>query len=146
MEDDAVIVQTAIGTVQIIGSRYDFRSAKERQDRMEELIQKLAVTSNVERKILLLHNPSDYQYVPANAGNLLVLSGHYHGGQLGLISFGLNTTILSLLCWLFQLFNKSEANIRKWTRPDHGVFQFKNDPTNRSRLYSHRGTGKLPFY
>ena len=53
----------------------------------------------------------------------LVLSGHTHGGQLGLVSLGLDWTVLSRTRW-----------------PDHGFFG-----RGRSRLYVHRGTGFYGF-
>ena len=53
----------------------------------------------------------------------LVLSGHTHGGQLGLLSMGLRWTVLSRTRW-----------------PDHGLF---GHGTN--RLYVHRGTGFYGF-
>ena len=53
----------------------------------------------------------------------LVLSGHTHGGQVGLVSFGRDWTVLSRTRW-----------------PDHGLFA-----RGRSRLYVHRGTGFYGF-
>jgi predicted MPP superfamily phosphohydrolase len=52
-----------------------------------------------------------------------VLSGHTHGGQVGLVSFGLDWTVLQRSRW-----------------PDHGLFA-----RGRSRLYVHRGTGFYGF-
>lgn len=68
-------------------------------------------------------------------------SGHHHGGQIALVSLGLNVSALSTASWLFTLFNKSERNIRKWTKPDHGLWQFANKPEHSALLYAHRGTG-----
>lgn len=53
----------------------------------------------------------------------LTLSGHTHGGQVGLVSLGLAWTILSL-----------------WRSPDHGLWG-----KGRNRLYVHRGTGHYGF-
>ena len=53
----------------------------------------------------------------------LTLSGHTHGGQLGLVSLGFDWTVLSRSRW-----------------PDHGLFGH-----SRGRLYVHRGTGFYGF-
>ena len=53
----------------------------------------------------------------------LTLSGHTHGGQLGLVSLGLDWTVLSRSRW-----------------PDHGLFGLGTN-----RLYVHRGTGFYGF-
>jgi uncharacterized protein len=53
----------------------------------------------------------------------LTLSGHTHGGQLGLVSFGLDWTVLKRSRW-----------------PDHGLFGH-----GANRLYVHRGTGFYGF-
>ena len=52
-----------------------------------------------------------------------MLSGHTHGGQVGLVSLGMDWTVLSRSRW-----------------PDHGLFA-----RGRSRLYVHRGTGFYGF-
>ncbi|MDX1650367.1 MAG: phosphodiesterase, partial [Myxococcota bacterium] len=53
----------------------------------------------------------------------LVLSGHTHGGQVGLLSLGVDWTVLRRSRW-----------------PDHGLFGLGT-----SRLYVHRGTGFYGF-
>ena len=53
----------------------------------------------------------------------LTLSGHTHGGQLGLVSLGLPWTVMSRTRW-----------------PDHGLFA-----RGAGRLYVHRGTGFYGF-
>ena len=55
----------------------------------------------------------------------LVLSGHTHGGQIGLVSLGLDWTVLAM---------------SKGRFPDHGLFGLGS-----SRLYVHRGTGFYGF-
>jgi predicted MPP superfamily phosphohydrolase len=54
----------------------------------------------------------------------LVLSGHTHGGQLGLLWLGLEHTIVSALTDV----------------PDHGLWS-----RGRDLLYVHRGTGHYGF-
>jgi predicted MPP superfamily phosphohydrolase len=54
----------------------------------------------------------------------LVLSGHTHGGQLGLVSLGAKWTAVSLLSKV----------------PDHGFWA-----RGRNRLYVHRASGHYGF-
>jgi hypothetical protein len=54
----------------------------------------------------------------------LVLSGHTHGGHLGLLSLGLPHTIVSAAT----------------SMPDHGLWA-----RGRDRIYVHRGTGHYGF-
>ena len=49
----------------------------------------------------------------------MVFSGHTHGGQIGLLSLGLNATVMCLI-----------------GSPDHGLWRH-----GRNRLYAHRGQG-----
>jgi predicted MPP superfamily phosphohydrolase len=70
----------------------------------------------------LLHDPGAFRFLPANAAEL-TLSGHTHGGQLGLVSLGLSWTIVAL----------SKC-------PDHGLWA-----RGAARLYVHRGTGHYGF-
>jgi predicted MPP superfamily phosphohydrolase len=74
-------------------------------------------------RVLLLHDPSAFIHVPDGEADL-VLSGHTHGGQVGLVSLGLSTTMLSV-------FTRS---------PDHGLWGLGSN-----RLYVHRGTGHYGF-
>ena len=71
---------------------------------------------------LLLHDPSAFKHVPENDVDL-TLSGHTHGGQVGLLSLGIDWTVLKRSRW-----------------PDHGLFA-----RGRSLLYVHRGTGFYGF-
>jgi predicted MPP superfamily phosphohydrolase len=73
--------------------------------------------------LLLLHDPGVFRHVPEGDADL-VLSGHTHGGQLGLVSLGLPWTLM-------RLFVKA---------PDHGLWARGSD-----RLYVHRGTGHYGF-
>lgn len=72
---------------------------------------------------MLLHDPSAFRHLPRDSTDL-VLSGHTHGGQIGLVSLGLPWTFLSLF-----------RNL-----PDHGLWSRGTD-----RLYVHRGTGHYGF-
>jgi predicted MPP superfamily phosphohydrolase len=73
-------------------------------------------------RLLLLHDPVGFHALPDDEVDL-VLSGHTHGGQVGLVSLGLDWTVLAPSRW-----------------PDHGLFA-----RGRSRLYVHRGTGFYGF-
>ena len=75
-------------------------------------------------RIVLLHDPGAFRHLPPGEGDL-VLSGHTHGGQVGLLSLGLPWTFL-------RLFGDKI--------PDHGFWARGTD-----RMYVHRGTGHYGF-
>ena len=74
-------------------------------------------------RLVLLHDPAAFGRMPLGEGDL-VLAGHTHGGQVGLVSFGLPWTFVSGLTKI----------------PDHGLWARGAD-----RLYVHRGTGHYGF-
>ena len=116
--DDEATADTSNGPVQILGADWVPRGHREHL---------LALCARFPRRaehlrLLLLHDPLAFVHVPDGAADL-VLSGHTHGGQLGLVSMGLAWTVLSRTRW-----------------PDHGLF---GHGTN--RLYVHRGTGFYGF-
>jgi predicted MPP superfamily phosphohydrolase len=74
-------------------------------------------------RIALLHDPGAFQHLPEGEADLVV-SGHTHGGQVGLLSLGLPWTMLRLFAKI----------------PDHGLWARGTD-----RLYVHRGTGHYGF-
>ncbi|MBW2363392.1 MAG: metallophosphoesterase [Deltaproteobacteria bacterium] len=116
--DEATVAQTEVGPVQIVGSDYH------RKDRREKLAELLDAhpRQDGQLRLLLLHDPLGFHDVPAGEVDL-TLSGHTHGGQVGLVSFGSDWTVLSRTRW-----------------PDHGLFGHGG-----SRLYVHRGTGFYGF-
>ncbi len=116
--DEEVRVATAVGPVQIVGADYVGRG---RDEHIPALLQGYPRRDG-ELRLLLLHDPLGFQYVPPGDVDL-TLSGHTHGGQVGLVSFGLDWTVLSRSRW-----------------PDHGLFA-----RGASRLYVHRGTGFYGF-
>ena len=111
--DELVSVDTAAGPVEILGIDWGSRPADvaSRHPRGGAL------------RLVLLHNPGAFRRLPDGAADL-VLSGHTHGGQLGLVTFGLPHTILSLF----------------GVMPDHGLWALGTN-----RLYVHRGTGHYGF-
>jgi predicted MPP superfamily phosphohydrolase len=117
--DEGCVHESALGPVQIIGADYT------RHDRRGHLAELLAAHPRLpgHLRLLMLHDPSAFHELPEDEHVDLVLSGHTHGGQVGLVSFGLDWTVLSRSRW-----------------PDHGLFA-----RGPSRLYVHRGTGFYGF-
>jgi predicted MPP superfamily phosphohydrolase len=116
--DDEARVETPVGSVQIVGADW-YRH--ERAERLQALLARFPRVPG-HLRLLLLHDPRNFHDVPKGDVDL-TLSGHTHGGQIGLVSLGLDWTVLSRSPW-----------------PDHGLFGH-----GRSRLYVHRGTGFYGF-
>jgi hypothetical protein len=117
--DEATEVDTPIGRVQILGFDFHFR---ERERFMADICARCPRPEGALR-IVLLHDPGAFGRLPDGEGDL-VLSGHTHGGQVGLVSFGLPWTMVSAMTKM----------------PDHGLWA-----RGRDRLYVHRGTGHYGF-
>ncbi|MFO0611954.1 MAG: metallophosphoesterase [Polyangiaceae bacterium] len=117
--DEAEVVETAAGPVQIVGIDFHFRDRAART--------RAACAENPRRegalRLVLLHDPGAFKYVPDGDADL-VFSGHTHGGQLGLVSLGLAHTFVSAFTKI----------------PDHGLWAL-----GKNRLYVHRGTGHYGF-
>jgi predicted MPP superfamily phosphohydrolase len=118
LEDDEAVVDTACGPVQILGADWVRRG---RRAHLRALLERFPRRPGALR-LLLLHDPLAFRALPDDDVDL-VLSGHTHGGQVGLLSLGLDWTVLRRSRW-----------------PDHGLFG-----RGRSRLYVHRGTGFYGF-
>ncbi len=117
--DEAALVETDAGPVQIVGLDFAWR---ERAARMARACAEHPRVPGALR-LVLLHDPGAFDSLPEGEGDL-VLSGHTHGGQLGLLRLGLPHTIVSALTKI----------------PDHGFWGRGPD-----RLYVHRGTGHYGF-
>jgi predicted MPP superfamily phosphohydrolase len=117
--DDAAVVQTRLGPVQILGFDFVWR---DRAAHLQGVLERLPRPAGALR-LALLHDPGAFKHLPAGAADL-VFSGHTHGGQVGLVSVGLGWTVL-----------RSLSSI-----PDHGLWARGLD-----RLYVHRGTGHYGF-
>lgn len=117
--DDSREVLTTAGAVQIVGMDFVWR------DRKEHLARVCAEHPRVagHLRVVLLHDPGAFRHLPDGEADL-TLSGHTHGGQVGLVSLGLDWTMM-------RVFVKS---------PDHGFWARGSD-----RLYVHRGTGHYGF-
>jgi len=116
--DQEVVVDTRVGPVQILGADYVGRG---RREHLEDLLARHPRRPH-HLRLLLLHDPAGFRHVPDGAVDL-TLSGHTHGGQVGLVSFGFEWTVLRRSRW-----------------PDHGLFA-----RGANRLYVHRGTGFYGF-
>ena len=117
--DEVAQVDTPLGDVEIVGVDFVW---KKRKEHMDSVFQKLSHSRDAFR-LVLLHDPGGFKHVPNGACDL-VLSGHTHGGQVGLLSLGLKTTFLSLVSKI----------------PDHGLWGRGKD-----RLYVHRAQGVYGF-
>jgi predicted MPP superfamily phosphohydrolase len=118
--DDECTLETEAGPLQIVGPDFVWRDREAHLARVcKEHPRKPGMT-----RIILLHDPGAFKHLPEGEGDL-VLSGHTHGGQVGLLSLGLSWTFLRL----FGL-----------KLPDHGFWA-----RGRDRLYVHRGTGHYGF-
>ncbi len=118
--DDAEVVDTEHGRVQIVGIDHVWRDRKAYLERVCAAHPRVPGAL----RIVLLHDPGAFKHLPDGEGDL-VLSGHTHGGQVGLLSLGLTWTFLRL----FGL-----------KIPDHGFWARGAD-----RLWVHRGTGHYGF-
>jgi hypothetical protein len=116
--DDEALAETPVGPVQIVGADW-YRT--ERKQRLQALLARFPRRAD-HLRLLLLHDPRNFHDVPKGEVDL-TLSGHTHGGQVGLVSLGFDWTVLSRSPW-----------------PDHGLFGH-----GRGRLYVHRGTGFYGF-
>jgi predicted MPP superfamily phosphohydrolase len=116
--DDEALAETRVGPVQIVGADW---VSREREPHLRALLARFPRRPD-HLRILLLHDPLGFQHVPKGEADL-TLSGHTHGGQVGLVSLGLDWTVLSRSAW-----------------PDHGLFGHGSN-----RLYVHRGTGFYGF-
>lgn len=118
--DEACEVETPAGPVQIVGMDFTWR------DRATHLAKVCAAypRTSGSLRIVLLHDPGAFGSLPPGEGDL-VLAGHTHGGQIGLLSLGIPWTVV----------RSFGGRI-----PDQGLWARGTD-----RLYVHRGTGHYGF-
>eukprot|EP01065_Artemidia_motanka_P007093 TRINITY_DN13489_c0_g1_i1.p1 TRINITY_DN13489_c0_g1~~TRINITY_DN13489_c0_g1_i1.p1 ORF type:complete len:440 (+),score=83.47 TRINITY_DN13489_c0_g1_i1:85-1404(+) len=127
MKESAVASLPCGRQVQVIGSRFVFRGSTESQ--LTSLLERNPRPAGCCASLLLLHNPSHFVCLPRDNHVDLSLSGHYHGGQVGLLSLGINVTMLSMV-----------SKLSKKLLPDNGLWARGSD-----LCYSHRGTGLYGF-
>lgn len=117
--DESVTVTTRAGRVQIVGMDFHWR---DRERAMKGVLVDL-VRPDDGLRIVLLHDPGAFRHLQDGVADL-VLSGHTHGGHVGLVSFGFDWTAVRALAGL----------------PDHGAWGHRNN-----RLYVHRANGHYGF-
>ncbi len=130
--DRGVTVDTRVGRVQIVG--LDHRWGRRKPPRALVEVDTGGVERHAEvlrahprdegvARIVLLHDPSAIHALPESEADL-VLSGHTHGGHIGLVSLGLDWTVIGGIAGM----------------PDHGAWA-----RGRDRLYVHRASGHYGF-
>ncbi len=117
--DESELVETSVGPVRIVGLDHIWRG---RTERFTEIFEQLP-SEDSSLRIVLLHDPTAFGNLPRDCADL-VLSGHTHGGHLGLVSLGLNWTTIGGLMRI----------------PDHGLWS-----RGTCRLYVHRANGHYGF-
>jgi len=117
--DEMATAETRLGTIEVVGADFVWR---ERGQHLERLFERIGLRGERPR-LLMLHDPGAFQYVPDGAADL-TLAGHTHGGHVGLLSFGLSWTSIGAIAKM----------------PDHGLWS-----EGRNRLYVHRGTGHYGY-
>jgi predicted MPP superfamily phosphohydrolase len=117
--DESRELETPAGPVQIVGMDFVWRERKEHLARVAAAHPR----KPGHLRIVLLHDPGAFRHLPHGEADL-TLSGHTHGGQVGLVSLGLKWTLMRVFV----------------NAPDHGFWARGSD-----RLYVHRGTGHYGF-
>ena len=120
--DESVIVPTAAGPVEVVGLNHRWRRSAEH---LADVLGRPRPQHSGREipRIALLHDPLRFADCPEGTVDL-ALSGHTHGGQVGLVSLGLDWTVVSGLFGLV----------------DHGLWS-----RGRNHLYIHRGQGHYGF-
>lgn len=123
--DALASVTTPAGVVQIVGADFVWRNRGEHLAALATRFPREPAASDgtAPLRLWLLHDPGAFRHLPEGDADL-VLSGHTHGGQVGLVSLGLNGTFLSAVSSI----------------PDHGLWARGTD-----RLYVHRANGHYGF-
>ncbi len=117
--DEQITIRAGHALVDLLGFDFHFR---DRQARTENILAHFPRTPGALR-IVLLHDPGAFKHLPSGSADL-VLSGHTHGGHVGLQSLGAYWTVVNAIAKI----------------PDHGLW---GHGTN--RLWVHRGTGHYGF-
>ena len=120
--DDSVLVHTDAGPVEVVGLDHRWRASAAHLHGVLAQPRRQHDGADVPR-IALLHDPLRFTSTPEGSVDL-ALSGHTHGGQVGLISLGWDWTVVS---GLFRMV-------------DHGLWS-----RGRDHLYIHRGHGHYGF-
>lgn len=122
--DARTLVETPAGPVEVVGVDYRWWNRRRELDPLFAGWPRPRGPDGAPvPRILLLHDPGMFRFVPAGSADL-TLSGHTHGGHVGLWSLGLPWTAVGLLARI----------------PDHGPWQGPGGV-----LYVHRATGHYGF-
>ncbi len=123
--DEVARVPTSAGVVQIVGADFLWRGRAEHLVRLAQRFPRepAGEDGHGPLRVWLLHDPGAFRHIPEGEADL-VFAGHTHGGQVGLVSLGLQATFLSAVS----------------SMPDHGLWA-----RGRDRLYVHRATGHYGF-
>ena len=113
------MVETRAGLVQIVGVDFFFTD-KERM--YSKIVTRYPPRADARFRIILLHDPGAARYVPLD-DHALVLCGHTHGGQIGLVSCGLPKCTAVSIGAMGKI-------------PDHGLWRLGTN-----RIYVNRGQG-----
>lgn len=121
--DAEAVVETPWGTIQVVGLDFTWRERAERVRAALASMPRRHTEAGPMFRLVLLHDPGMFRDIPEGDGDL-VLSGHTHGGQVGLVALGLDWTFVGAVSSV----------------PDHGPWARGPD-----RLYVHRTTGHYGF-
>jgi len=112
--DESLIVPTRLGDVQMVGLNW-WGNGISSEGKLE-----LEAVQDSMPAYVLLHNPEAISELDQWCGvSTIAFCGHSHGGLLGLVSFGLSCTLLSMIGMI-----------------DHGLWG-----VGRTRAYVHRAQG-----
>jgi predicted MPP superfamily phosphohydrolase len=131
--DSAVRVDTRLGPVQLVGLDHRWPRGRRPPRALADVdtgdvgeharvLRAIPRPAGVPR-IVLLHDPGAFRVLPPGEADL-VLSGHTHGGHVGLVALGGRWTAIHGLTGM----------------PDHGAWS-----RGRDRLYVHRASGHYGF-
>lgn len=120
--DASVVVDTAAGPVEVMGLNHRWRQSAEHLRSVLSRPRPIRDGAPVPR-IAMLHDPLRFADCPDGSVDL-ALSGHTHGGQVGLVSLGRDWTVVSGIFGLV----------------DHGLWS-----RGGNHLYIHRGQGHYGF-
>jgi predicted MPP superfamily phosphohydrolase len=132
--NEQVTVDTRLGKVQILG--FDYVSPLKAKDIIPQLasrLMKLKEPNTLPFRLILHHNPHDFTYIPEDEHASIVLSGHYHGGHVGVKK----VTFIRLIGQPDQGFFCKDKQSGAVVRLEEGAKQ----RCGKNVLYAHRGNG-----
>lgn len=136
--NEQTTVETRLGKVQILG--YDYSHPWQSHEIIPKVSAQLMAKkepNTLPFRLIMLHNPSDFKYIPEDDHANIVFGGHFHGGQISMLPIGgfKKYTFIRLIGQPDQGFFCKEKQSGSVVRMQEGVQCGKNV------LYSHRGTG-----